>query len=676
MDVGGADVPGTGVGRRRRGASAAALALLTLLATALVVERDAAPVAAVGDTFVVDALGDEPDATPGDGVCSIGDAEDSCTLRAAIGEANRSPGHDRIEFALAGAGPHRFTPATRYPILVDPAGATIDGYTQPGSRPNTAVHGSNADIRIEIRGTGPHQDDIDGLYLTSRSNVVRGLALFDFKRAIYIRTADAVGNLVVGNFVGTDATGTFRQPDQVINSNGVHLERGASANVIGRPARADRNVIAGNGDKGVALYNDGTDRNVIQNNVVGLDPRGEPLGNRGHGIDLNHDVSDNVIGGLAAGQGNVVSGNRLSAVEISHDGDARSTTGNQVLGNLIGTGLDGRNGSAVFRNGEFGVNIEGRPSCPTVESCGPDVSDTIVVGNTIVGSAAGVMIWKGAHDNLVRDNRIGVLLDGTVAASALVMRWGVLIEAGAFDNRIERNVVAGTLNGIQIRSTNDYTNDDPTLQFDTFGNTLTRNSVWGIVNGLGIDISPISTPNDSPAATLPGVQGGIVVPTITSATEDRITFASSCAACRIELFSTDADISSDYGQGRVFLAEASTDAAGNAAVVYRSTAADPVVVPAGTRVSATVTDTAGNTSEYSRRVVVGAGPLGRPNPTTTTTTTTTTAPATTTTTTAPATSTTTTTTTTTTTVSPVDRDAVGRTAGGDLDRARRCGARC
>ena len=62
-----------------------------------------------------------------------------------------------------------------------------------------------------------------------------------------------------------------------------------------------------------------------------------------------------MIGGLSAGQGNVVSGNRLSAVEISHDSDARSTTGNQVLGNLIGTGLDGRNGSAVFRNGEFGV---------------------------------------------------------------------------------------------------------------------------------------------------------------------------------------------------------------------------------------------------------------------------------------------------------------------------------
>lgn len=47
-------------------------------------------------TFVVDSVLDTVDANPGDGVCA-GAADSGCSLRAAIGESNASPGADEIE---------------------------------------------------------------------------------------------------------------------------------------------------------------------------------------------------------------------------------------------------------------------------------------------------------------------------------------------------------------------------------------------------------------------------------------------------------------------------------------------------------------------------------------------------------------------------------------------------
>ncbi|MEM1415312.1 MAG: choice-of-anchor Q domain-containing protein [Myxococcota bacterium] len=55
-----------------------------------------------GRTFVVDSTADLPDASPGDGQCvAASDGGEVCTLRAAVMEANASPGTDRIELSKA-----------------------------------------------------------------------------------------------------------------------------------------------------------------------------------------------------------------------------------------------------------------------------------------------------------------------------------------------------------------------------------------------------------------------------------------------------------------------------------------------------------------------------------------------------------------------------------------------
>src|SRR5262245_24124132 len=74
------------------------------------------------------------------------------SLRQAIDDVNAAPGADTIVFAIAGAGVHTITPQSLLPIINE--AVTIDGYTQPGSSPNTnATGGLNSVLQIEIDGT-------------------------------------------------------------------------------------------------------------------------------------------------------------------------------------------------------------------------------------------------------------------------------------------------------------------------------------------------------------------------------------------------------------------------------------------------------------------------------------------------------------------------------------------
>src|SRR5690606_16342438 len=72
------------------------------------------------------------------------------SLREAIELANATPGADEIAFAIPGDGPHTIAPAEPLPMIAEPV--LIDGYTQPGSRPNESSTGFDADIRVIIDG--------------------------------------------------------------------------------------------------------------------------------------------------------------------------------------------------------------------------------------------------------------------------------------------------------------------------------------------------------------------------------------------------------------------------------------------------------------------------------------------------------------------------------------------
>ena len=94
------------------------------------------------------------------------------TQRQAILDANASAGPDTIAFAIPGSGVHTITPATLLPALTQTV--TIDGYTQPGSSPNTDPIATNAVILIELDGSAaPGGDGIQ--FVSHDGSLLRGL---------------------------------------------------------------------------------------------------------------------------------------------------------------------------------------------------------------------------------------------------------------------------------------------------------------------------------------------------------------------------------------------------------------------------------------------------------------------------------------------------------------------
>jgi len=121
------------------------------------------------------------------------------SLRQAILDANATPGADTIVFDIPGPGVHTITPATPFDQITE--AVTIDGYTQPGSSPNTDPLGTNAVLLIELDGTLTGNASI-GLNLGAGASTVQGLVVNRW--GIGINTAGAGGNVVRGCFLGTD----------------------------------------------------------------------------------------------------------------------------------------------------------------------------------------------------------------------------------------------------------------------------------------------------------------------------------------------------------------------------------------------------------------------------------------------------------------------------------------
>ena len=661
-------------------------------------------------TFIVNSTAD-----PGTGICD--DAE--CTLREAITAANAHAGPDTIVFNIPGAGPHTIRPNSNLPSITSPV--TIDGYMQPGASANTLADGDNAVLMIELDGSLGNTFGLPSLLsISAGSSTVRGLVI-NRGSALYGISLDTNGgNTIEGNFIGTNVAGDavlgnnqgviiqFGSSNNLIgglmpaarniisgNSDGISLSGGpgniiegnfigtdhtgsndlgntigigvtaSSNNTIGGTSAGARNVISGNGTEirmqadnnliqgnyvgisatggafnysnttvlGINIFSstgntiggltsaarnvisghsigislNSTPSTTVQGNFIGTDAAGTArLGNTNIGINMQSS-NGTVIGGTAAGAGNLISANG-TGIQIAPG----SGTAIQIQGNLIGTDI---NGTADLGNTGNGVAISDSAFAANVTIGGTDPA----ARNVISGNDGNGIDLRGVTGTMVQGNLIGTQIDGlsplgnsghgvNIVGTSNNTIGGTTAGAG---NRIAFNGASNNFGGGVIIEGSGSTNNSVRGNA-TYANISNGTSANG---GLGIDLSSSGSGN---GPTLNDACDGDVgpnnlqnFPVITSATRNGNNFfiegtlnSTANTTFTLDFYSNPACDSSGYGEGQTYLASATVITGSNCVADFtganRIMFTSSVTVPAGQIITSTATDLAGNTSEFSQ----------------------------------------------------------------------------
>jgi hypothetical protein len=304
-------------------------------------------------------------------------------------------------------------------------------------------------IGIGVSGTNGVSNVANAIEIAGSSNTIGGTisgnqnVLSGSGNDGVLIDSTAANNLLQGNFVGTDYTGT----SAVANSgNGIE--------VLGTGTTVDAgNIIAGNGKDGVRIGSSGG--TLVQGNYLGINASGAALGNSGNGVNIAG--NNNTIGGTVTAARNIISGNGNDGVLIASD-----RSDNQVLGNYIGTNIGG---TASVAN-SIGVDIAGSSNTVGGSASG---ALNLISGN----SNDGVKIDSGGSSNQVLGNAIGVNVydsgvvgnsgngvevagnNNTVGASWAVApneisgnsNDGVLLDSGSSGNQVLGNYIGTNLAG-------------------------------------------------------------------------------------------------------------------------------------------------------------------------------------------------------------------------------------
>ncbi|HEY3026764.1 MAG TPA: Ig-like domain-containing protein, partial [Pyrinomonadaceae bacterium] len=631
-----------------------------------------------GITFTVNSTAD-----PGTGGCDLSE----CTLREAITAANAAAGADNISFNIPGGGVKTITPTSFLPSITSPV--VLDGYTQPGASSNTLPDNDNAVLMIVVdlsaAGGG-------GISISAGSSTVRGLVInHGGNSAISMDTNG--NNIIEGNFIGTNAAGATDTTPALGTANGVLVQFGSSNNIIGgttpaarnlisnnsagvalfggtgnlvqgnfigtdRTGSADlgngtgisisvstnntiggttpgaRNVISGNttgisvgaantiiqgnyigvnatggaftGNGGLAIFvgSSGTviggttpaSRNVIsghsigiglntaasttvQGNFIGTDAAGVvPLGNSNIGLSIANSCNNSLIGGTSPGAGNVISANGTGIFFNSG-----ASTGVTVQGNLIGTDA---NGTADLGNATVGINVS-TPEVGLVIGGSNSAARNVISGNNSIG------LFLASSGSTVQGNLIGTAIDG----SSPLGNGSFGIQVPGSNNQIG-GTAAGTANVIA------FNGDAGVSVASGTNNALRHNSIYSNAT-LGIDLATTGiTANDlcdtDASANLqqnfPILNSAVNSGGVTTIQGTLNSTAST--AFTIDFYSNSSCDASGYGEGQIFLGSTTvnTDGSCNANINVSL----PVTLAPGAVVTATATDPQGNTSEFSQ----------------------------------------------------------------------------
>ncbi|MEN8135558.1 MAG: putative Ig domain-containing protein [Thermodesulfobacteriota bacterium] len=390
------------------------------------------------------------------------------------------------------------------------------------------------------------------------------------------------GTRVSGNLIGTDKSGTKTLPnwtgvvlmnttDNIIGTNGDGVGDAVEGNII--VASTHDYAVTFNGWYGTLAEN-----NTVAGNYLGTDVTGTVV--LGSGAIWMRQANNNIIGTNGDGisdelERNVISGG-LHGVYLASGGD-----NNRISGNYIGLGADGLTPLGVKINGVSLSHAEGN----IIGTDGDGVSDALE-GNIILANGAsgnGILLWTSSHNNrlagnIIGTNRQGNLASGFGGSGINIYRgsWNLIgTDRDGVSDELEANIITNNGHAPYVWW---YENDG--IANRGHYNAISGNSIYNNV-GQGIDL-------------IDGANQGIATPAIDAAiyvTGGVEVSGTAVASSTVEIFTTE-PLYGD-GEGQTFVGKTIAAIDGNFSITVDSIYFDDII-------TATATDQAGNTSEFSK----------------------------------------------------------------------------
>jgi hypothetical protein len=514
--------------------------------------------------------------------------------------------------------------------------ATLDALRLSAAGSLTGNGGSDVVVgnTFGIDPSGAAAGNATDVFVATANNRIGGSAAADRNivssdgsgSGVVLAGSTSTSNLVEGNFIGTDVTGTHAKGTDgtsLGNGVGVLIEQGASANTVGGSTSGTGNLISNNTGNGVLITDAGTNNNVVQGNLIGTDATGlVPLGNDAEGVRIDNGAANNLIGGRSVvtngklgGAGNVITDNDYYGITIAR-GSSTGSNGNVIEGNFIGTDITGNaavgNHCGGIRIVESSSNTVGGTTAGTGNVISGNLASESYPGDgiTILGtSAAGTGPNPGATANVVTGNVIGLNFARTAALAN--QGNGVFIQGAA------GNHIGGTFTpaaGLSDVSLGNIISGNAGSGVVVAGNTATGNSILNNILGgngkLSIDLGNNGvTANDSLGHTGPNKYIDTPVFTVVVGAHGAGSLTDAGQAqgpngvYAVQFYSSPTrQTGTLQAQGVHFVASAIVQIVANGFVNFPL----PALVSGDKFILMTVTDSSGNTSEFSIASISGA----------------------------------------------------------------------
>lgn len=398
------------------------------------------------------------------------------------------------------------------------SGNTIAGIALIGVGNNTIT--SNR-IGTDITGTISVPNN-QGIYISSASHDntiggttenMRNILSGNTNAAIVIESSGSRNNIVSGNYIGTDITGS----NPLSNHYGIIVMTNANANRIGGTTPAERNIISANTE--IGIYIESADSNVVCGNYIGTDATGTQAfmfeGTdsliQANGVEVNTTGNNNIIGGHTPEERNIISGNRVYG--CIYYGNCHH---NNICGNYIGIDVTGE----IAMPNATGICVDGSSHQNIMEN-------NVLSGNRSYGL---FIVTRGTDENIFRGNLVGTNAQGT---SSLPNDVGLMLAADAKGNIIggdtesdrnifsgnryagievtdlgtENNIIKGNYIGVDISGNSALPNENGIIvsalvkHLEINGNIISANSDFGLVltdhaDSISVIGNKIGTGND------------------------------------------------------------------------------------------------------------------------------------------------------------------------------------